>query len=710
MPKRETIVNVDELKTHPKMSIIKVAASLMNTDLRNDSSISIKCPFHHHDDPEKESSACVLFYKPGQDGMNTWKCMSCGSSGTIYDFARKYVEKHEKRPISFTEAVQLCARLSGIPDDEIQIIKEAYTDGPDENAEKALSRALLTCKAVLECNDTETRRHCLNAIAPTKITLDESIKENVIQFIERDLYYDSLHESVVIAERFPNGELKSFRHQKRFFYDAEKREFTKTRSPAKWSNLKGCEVTKVFESVIEDSIEPILVVEGVRDRIVCQLLDLEYINLNSARVRLEETTTQSFREKLFDREIFFLKDFDAAGEASYTDNIEFFNQCQVKKLNEISWKDMCKTPPTKGYDLSDFIRDEVEDAIEAVAILTDINSHIEILSCERLGVQNAVVSGPLRTEDEFLDTFILRKFLPLKKKTVSMLAGPGGIGKSFFICRMCIEAALNDDKKVLYLSSEEEVDELNERMKIELRNVMKVPETELEDAYHKISRNVRLAGLGTKIGHFVTADGQKAESEIEKLAAISKSADLIIIDPFISFFAGNENESSSVRIFFDMLSAFASKEQKTLLVVHHTSKDGKAYRGSSAIEQACRLLLRYDQFMVPAGEVNLSLEGAEARELIADTALRPFRYIRREKDNVGFTKACRDVALKHKLCISRHTPSECLTYQVFEDNRSALELEEADKRQTESVTSSQPLKNAEIRTRKNYVPPTTCRL
>jgi len=71
-------------------------------------------------------------------------------------------------------------------------------------------------------------------------------------------------------------------------------------------------------------------------------------------------------------------------------------------------------------------------------------------------------------------------------------------------------------------------------------------------------------------------------------ATRGKRIDVLIIDPFISFFGGkNENDNGEMRAVLDQITKFARKAGVTPILVHHDGKDG-LFRGASALHDWAR--------------------------------------------------------------------------------------------------------------------------
>ena len=75
-----------------------------------------------------------------------------------------------------------------------------------------------------------------------------------------------------------------------------------------------------------------------------------------------------------------------------------------------------------------------------------------------------------------------------------------------------------------------------------------------------------------------------------KLKNTLKDFELIIIDPLIAFYGGDENNNSQAREFMNLLTEWADKEDKAILVIHHNNKSVEGgIRGASAFVDAVRL-------------------------------------------------------------------------------------------------------------------------
>lgn len=182
--------------------------------------------------------------------------------------------------------------------------------------------------------------------------------------------------------------------------------------------------------------------------------------------------------------------------------------------------------------------------------------------------------------------FILEDFLPLAQRKVTMLSASGGVGKSFIAIQAGLRLVMQGKKVGMWLS-EDEVGEIRERADL-------IKERILFDK-KSISENIFING-SEFYPPSVTPDS------FEMIKEAWAGLDLVVIDPLISFFAGNENDNAEAKRFMSILTSIAVQNEQSILILHHNSKmkDDKgntSVRGASAFIDACRIQysMRYDK-------------------------------------------------------------------------------------------------------------------
>jgi len=181
--------------------------------------------------------------------------------------------------------------------------------------------------------------------------------------------------------------------------------------------------------------------------------------------------------------------------------------------------------------------------------------------------------------------FILPDFMPIAKRKVTMLSAPGGAGKSFIAIQAGLRIAYQGGKVGLWLT-EDESGEIRERAELIRERILFNKEPIPDTLY------VRGSEAPSPV---ITPE------EVEIIKREWAGLDLVVIDPLIGFFEGNENDNSLAKRFMQVLTAVAVANDMSILVIHHNTKanaDGETTtRGASAFVDAVRILytLHYDK-------------------------------------------------------------------------------------------------------------------
>jgi predicted ATP-dependent serine protease len=77
--------------------------------------------------------------------------------------------------------------------------------------------------------------------------------------------------------------------------------------------------------------------------------------------------------------------------------------------------------------------------------------------------------------------------------------------------------------------------------------------------------------------------GFDIEEDIEEVRRVAQGSDLLVLDSWASLWSGNENNVKAVKTCLNGLREVARDVGCGVLLIHHTTKDGKNYRGSSAV-------------------------------------------------------------------------------------------------------------------------------
>ncbi len=172
--------------------------------------------------------------------------------------------------------------------------------------------------------------------------------------------------------------------------------------------------------------------------------------------------------------------------------------------------------------------------------------------------------------------FYLENFLPIPKSAITLLSANGGSGKTFLAIQTALQLVKNMKKaKVLLWLSEDDKGIVKYRTELIIKSI-------LDNSYTDINIDI----IDDMPEHL-----EPQNKDIYK--DIFAPYNLIIIDPLIAFYGGDENSNTQARFFMNMLNDIARKNIQSVLIIHHSTKPSKDKevntRGAGAFVDACRL-------------------------------------------------------------------------------------------------------------------------
>lgn len=214
--------------------------------------------------------------------------------------------------------------------------------------------------------------------------------------------------------------------------------------------------------------------------------------------------------------------------------------------------------------------------------------------------------------------FICKSWLPFPKKTVSLISAPGGSGKSWMVLQLMMRHLIDTPtaKAFAWLSED--------------------PTGLTAHRAEKIASSIVAKPLLNFKGRLVISNSPTIQVLIEQGRGVEVNAfftdfkkslreyDLIILDPLIAFFGADENNNAHARKFMQLFTEWAAKENKTIIFIHHSTKNTTQARGASAFTDAVRLVYEVSVVTDKKGEVD------ETRSHL--------RKISLTKDNYGAAK------------------------------------------------------------------------
>jgi replicative DNA helicase len=267
---------------------------------------------------------------------------------------------------------------------------------------------------------------------------------------------------------------------------------------------------------------------------------------------------------------------------------------------------------------------------DPIEIINELKNNLDNLEKQNI-IKYFNIKKPKDVELKDEEKFILKDFIPIPKKAVTLLSARGGSGKSWLVLQLALRYVNKyPNKKVFLWLSEDTLEDSKSRM-IHILNHIFTNEVDLiTDLNHPVYDNLYFLGSETRPFHFIEYEYRQKNinSLFYRLKNECKNFDFIILDPLISFYGGDENNNSQAREFMDLLNEWANKENKAILLVHHNNKSiTGGIRGASAFVDAVRV--QYEL---------CKIEDKEKNQDNIDAVDDGIRIIKLIKDNKGAIK------------------------------------------------------------------------
>jgi len=193
-------------------------------------------------------------------------------------------------------------------------------------------------------------------------------------------------------------------------------------------------------------------------------------------------------------------------------------------------------------------------------------------------------------EEEEIE-FYIKDWLPIPKKAITIIGGSGGSAKSAITLQALMRMAVENPKLKIFAWLSEDLKGYSKQRFNHFKD------TFFRNEKENTFKNLAIAGNDT-IPFFLLDVSNKGISINEKFYQFKndvKEYDVIVLDPLIAFFGGEENSNTHARAFMNELNEWVAKEDKTLILIHHSKKSNKEgrddanVRGAGAIVDASRL-------------------------------------------------------------------------------------------------------------------------
>ena len=176
--------------------------------------------------------------------------------------------------------------------------------------------------------------------------------------------------------------------------------------------------------------------------------------------------------------------------------------------------------------------------------------------------------------------FFLEKIFPIQQNEITMISAGGGSGKSFVALWAAAQLREVHNLNVFAYLSEDKVEHTKKRL-----------ETIRKANYTLENTNIDYAGKDKRPQPFLmktNEGGFEPSVYFEDFKKALKHYDIIILDPLIAFIYEDENSNVEARAMFNILNEWCDKENKTIIIIHHHSKEDRM-RGASAFVDAVRV-------------------------------------------------------------------------------------------------------------------------
>jgi len=231
-----------------------------------------------------------------------------------------------------------------------------------------------------------------------------------------------------------------------------------------------------------------------------------------------------------------------------------------------------------------------------------------------------------KIEDKEVE-FICKEWLPFPIRTVSLVTAPGGTGKSWFVQQLAIRAIQEGIIKKAFLWLSEDPKEISKnRFNKVFNEVLKLTD-------NSIKSKIDISDSPTI--QFLYDDQRKVEVSplLSHFKVKLQEYDLIVLDPLIAFYGTDENNNSSARRFMQLFTEWANKENKTIIFIHHSTKNSTQSRGASAFVDAVRTVYELDKIRDKDGKEEETSK----------------RIIKLTKDNYGISNILKSFSVQREL-------------------------------------------------------------
>jgi len=269
-----------------------------------------------------------------------------------------------------------------------------------------------------------------------------------------------------------------------------------------------------------------------------------------------------------------------------------------KEFDEVAMLNLLSANPISNYNayvndikewrrkrdlenLSFSIRKRLNDNQSSEEIQFSIMKDIEENNRDNYSIKKTAIDEIDIEEPEFY----IKDWLPIPKKTLTIINAHGGTGKTWTALQIALRFSKeNPNKKVFLWLSEDPLGVVKDRL-IAIKDKILVGEYK--------SDNIDISNDFPQQMIELNGNSAKVSPNFYRLKRELREYDLIILDPLLAFYGGDENNNSQARIFMQQFLNWSSEEEKSIIYLHHSKKNSSensstTARGAGAFIDACR--------------------------------------------------------------------------------------------------------------------------
>lgn len=282
---------------------------------------------------------------------------------------------------------------------------------------------------------------------------------------------------------------------------------------------------------------------------------------------------------------------------------------------------------------------DINSSIETAQSAAELQANVMKLT-EKLTTNNQIEILQINKIEDIEEKdieFLSEDWLPIPKRTVSIITAPGGTGKSLLVLQLALRLILKNEisKAFLWLSEDPKEITKNRYSKI-CQNILNLTDMHDND---KIKNRIDISDSQTI--QFLYDSQRKIEisEQFYIFKTMMHPYDLIVMDPLIAYYGADENNNAHARKFMQLFTDWANHENKTIIFIHHSTKNTTQSRGASAFVDAVRVVYELDHKKNKAGEI---IESSS-------------RTIKISKDNYGVNKIIKSFQFEREIIPYKNT-------------------------------------------------------